>query len=167
MHGQHPQCVALTAPVANGPDPARHSEGMTDAASQGRLHADELLRLLTAGDDDGAERLLIEVSEIRDLVFVGAGLTTVARSEARTLPPAQRAQANTRQLQLGTLRDANRDNPEGLRIWLRRAAEEILLIRAQQAIADRVDADAQERTAARVDAEATGSASASSAAAST
>jgi hypothetical protein len=110
---------------------------MTDAASQGRRRAEEFLRLLTAGDD-GADRLLADVGEIRDLVFVGAGLTAVARAEARSLPPAQRAQANTRQLRLGELRDANRSSPEGLRTWLRRAGEEILLIRAQQAVADRI-----------------------------
>lgn len=139
---------------------------MTDAAAQGRTRADEFLRLLSAGDDD-ADELLAGIAEIRDLVFLGAGLTAIARAEARGLPPAQRAQANTRQLRLGILRDANRANPEGLRTWLRRAGEEILLIRSQQAVADRVEADAQARTAVRVAAEATGSATASSAAAST
>lgn len=140
---------------------------MTDPASDGARRAEHLLRLLTDGDHDGADRFLEELSDVRDLVFVGAGLTAVARSEARSLPPAQRAQANTRQLRLGVLRDANRDDPDGLRIWLRRAAEEILLIRSQQAIADAVTAGDQEWTAARVAAEATGNAAASSAAAST
>ena len=111
---------------------------MTDPAAEGRRRAEELLRLLTAGDDDGAARLLADVEEIRDLVFLGAGLTAVARAEARGLPPAQRAQANTRQLRLGVLRDTHRDDPDGLRTWLRRAGEEILLIRAQQAIADTI-----------------------------
>jgi hypothetical protein len=111
---------------------------MTDAATEGHRRADEFLRLLSAGDDDGADRLLADVGEIRDLVFLGAGLTAVARAESRGLPPAQRAQANTRQLRLGVLRDAHRDDPEGLRTWLRRAGEEILLIRAQQAIADSI-----------------------------
>jgi hypothetical protein len=100
-------------------------------------------------------------------VFLGAGLTAVARSEARSLPPAQRAQANTRQLRLGELRDANRNNPEGLRTWLRRAGEEILLIRSQQEIADRVAAEAQERTATRAAAEASGTSATSNAATST
>jgi hypothetical protein len=110
---------------------------MTDAAAEGRRRADEFLRLLTAGDE-GADRLLADVDEIRDLVFVGAGLTAVARAEARGLPPAQRAQANTRQVRLGELRNVHRSNPEGLRTWLRQAAEEILLIRAQQAVADSI-----------------------------
>jgi hypothetical protein len=140
---------------------------MSNPAADGARHAEELLRLLTDADEPGADRLLAEVTEIRDLVFVGAGLTAVARAEARTLPPAQRAQANTRQLRLGDLRDANRDNPAGLRIWLRQAAEEILLIRSQQAIADAVTAVGQERTTARAAAEATGSAATSSAATST
>jgi hypothetical protein len=140
---------------------------MTDPAADGARRAEDLLRLLTDGDDDGAGRLLGELSDVRDLVFAGAGLTAVARTEARNLPPAQRAQANTRQLRLGNLRDASRDNPAGLRAWLRKAAEEILLIRAQQAVADRVHAEAQERTTTRAAAEASGTAAASTAATST
>jgi hypothetical protein len=140
---------------------------MTDPAAEGARRAEDLLRLLTDGDDDGAGRLLGELIDVRDLVFAGAGLTAVARAEARNLPPAQRAQANTRQLRLGELRDANRDNPAGLRTWLRQAGEEILLIRSQQEVADRVIAGDQEWTAARAAAEASGTAAASTAAAST
>jgi hypothetical protein len=108
-----------------------------DPHGAGRRRADELVRLLTEDDDAGAERLLAGIPDVRDLVFVGAGLTAIARTEGRRLPPAQRAQANTRQLRLGVLRDANRNDPEGLRRWLRRAAEEVVLIRSQQAVADR------------------------------
>jgi hypothetical protein len=142
-----------------------HSGGVTspDPLAEGARRADHFLTLLST-DDAAAGDLLDGIPEVRDLVYLGAGLTAVARSEVRSLPPAQRAQANTRQLRLGLLRDANRDNPEGLRTWLRRAAEEILLIRSQQAIADRVDAAAQERTAARAAAEARGTAAASNAA---
>jgi hypothetical protein len=134
-----------------------------DPAAEGRRRADEYLTLLGT-DDDAAAALLAGLSDVRDLVFLGAGLTAVARAEARFLPPAQRAQANTRQERLGIVRDANRANPEGLRTWLRQAGEEIALIRAQRAIADRVHAADQERTAARVAAEASGTAAASSAA---
>jgi hypothetical protein len=137
-----------------------------DPLAEGARRADHFLTLLGT-DDAAAGDLLDSIPEVRDLVFVGAGLTAVARAEARGLPPAQRAQANTRQLRLGDFRDANRDNPAGLRTWLRRAGEEILLIRAQQAVADQVHADAQERTAARAEAEANGSAAASTAATST
>ena len=138
----------------------------SDPAAEGRRRADQFLTLLTA-DDAAAGELLAGLDEVRDLVFLGAGLTAVARAEARYLPPAQRAQANTRQLRLGVLRDANRTDPEGLRTWLRRAGEEILLIRSQQAIADRVGAEAQARTDTRAAAEASGTAAASSAATST
>jgi hypothetical protein len=138
-----------------------------DAAAEGRRRADQLLSLLADDDSTGAERLLGQVTEVRDLVFTGAGLTAIARAEARTLPPAQRAQANTRQERLGILRDANAANPQGLRSWLRRAAEEILLIRAQQAVADRVIAADQEWTDARAAEEANGTAAASSAATTT
>ena len=131
-----------------------------DPAAEGRRCADQFLMLL-ATDDAAAEGLLESVPEIRDLVFLGAGLTAVARAESRFLPPAQRAQASTRQLRLGELRDAHRSDPDGLRTWLRQAGEEILLIRAQQAVADRVIADDQEWTAARAAAEASGSAAAS------
>ena len=138
-----------------------------DPAAEGRRRADLLVTLLADDDTTGVDRLLAEVSEVRDLVFTGAGLTSVARAEARSLPPAQRAQANTRQERLGLLRNANATNPDGLRVWLRRAAEEILLIRAQQAVADRVAAGDQERTATRVAAEANGTAAASSTATTT
>ena len=109
----------------------------SDPQAAGRRTADELVRRLTDDDGAGADELLAGIDEIRDLVFVGAGLTAVARAEGRRLPPAQRAQASTRQLRLGTVRDAGRDDPEGLRVWLRRAAEEVVLIRQQQAVADR------------------------------
>ncbi|MCF6506887.1 hypothetical protein E9549_05635 [Blastococcus sp. MG754426] len=66
-------------------------------------------------------------------MFVGAGLTVIARAEGRALPTAQRAQASTRQLKLGEVRDANRDDPDGLRTWLRRSAEEILFLRSLHA----------------------------------
>jgi hypothetical protein len=131
-----------------------------DPAADGRRRADEFLALLGT-DDEAATALLDGLSDIRDLVFLGAGLTAIARAEARSLPPAQRAQANTRQERLGFIRDANRSDPDGLRAWLRRAGEEIALIRSQQAIADRVDAAAQERTVTRAAAEANGTAVAS------
>ncbi|WP_209308888.1 hypothetical protein [Blastococcus sp. CT_GayMR16] len=137
-----------------------------DPAAVGRRRADEFLALLGA-DDDAATALLDGLTDVRDLVFVGAGLTAIARAEARALPPAQRAQANTRQERLGSVRDANRSNPAGLRTWLRQAGAEIALIRSQQAVADRVNAEAQERTATRAAAEASGTAAASSAATTT
>lgn len=137
-----------------------------DPASEGRRRADQLLTLLTA-DDAAATSLLDSLSEVRELVFLGAGLTAVARAEARSLPPAQRAQANTRQLRLGALRDAGRADPAGLRIWLRQAGEEILLLRSQQAVTDRVAADDQARTATRAATEASGTAAASDAATTT
>ncbi|HVD27522.1 MAG TPA: hypothetical protein VNC79_03365 [Mycobacteriales bacterium] len=133
-----------------------------DPAAEGRRRADEFLTLL-GQDDDAATALLDGVDGVRDLVFLGAGLTAIARAEARSLPPAQRAQANTRQERLGMVRDTNRDNPAGLRAWLRQAGEEIVLIRSQQAVADRVHAEAQDRTALRAAAEASGTAAASSA----
>ena len=134
-----------------------------DPAAEGRRRADEYLTLL-GQDDDAAAALLAGLADVRDLVFLGAGLTAVARSEARFLPPAQRAQANTRQVRLGEVRDLHRANPEGLREWLRQAGEEIVLIRSQREIADRVHA--QER-ATRAAAEASGTAAASTAATTT
>jgi hypothetical protein len=103
----------------------------------GRRQADELLRLLP-NDTEGAQHLLAGIADIRELVFVGAALTATARSEARQLPPAQRAQASTRQVRLGQLRDSQRGAPEGLRTWLLRSADEVLLIRSLRATADRV-----------------------------
>jgi hypothetical protein len=138
-----------------------------DPAAEGRRRADALLDLLADDDTAGVERLLGELTEVRDLVFTGAGLTATARAEARTLPPAQRAQANSRQERLGLLRNANAANTDGLRIWLRRAAEEVLLIRSQQAVADRVIAADQEWTATRAAADADGTAAANNTATTT
>ena len=60
-----------------------------DPAADGRRRAARFLALLTA-DDAAAGELLDSLAEVRDLVFLGAGLTAVARAEARFLPPAQR-----------------------------------------------------------------------------
>ncbi|MGY1745111.1 hypothetical protein [Blastococcus sp. SYSU D00695] len=112
-----------------------------DDLTAGRARADELLARLDgapAGDTAAAQALLEEVTEIRELAFVGAGLTAIARAEGRRLPPAQRAQAATRQVHLGTLRDRHRTDPAGLRVWLLGAAEEIRLLRRLRAAAERV-----------------------------
>ena len=119
-----------------------------DPLAEGARRADRFLTHLST-DDAAADELLDGLTEVRDLVFLGAGLSAVARSEARSLPPAQRAQANTRQLRLGVLRDTNRSDPEGLRTWLRRAGEEILLLRSQRELADRVAAQERAATEAR------------------
>jgi hypothetical protein len=120
------------------PIPVVHSGAVTSSdADDGARRAAELLELL-GSDDSAADRLLAELTDVRSLVFVGAGLTAIARSEARFLPPAQRAQANSRQVRLGVLRDASRTDPDGLRSWLRRSAEEVQLIRSLRAAADRI-----------------------------
>jgi hypothetical protein len=100
----------------------------TDAQARGRARADEYLRLLTE-DADAAEALLAALDDVRDLVFLGAGLTAVSRAGARGLPPAQRAQAAGRQVRLGQQRDRARGDLDALRGWLRRSGEEALLVR--------------------------------------
>ncbi len=97
--------------------------------ADGRRRAEQFLRVL-AEDSAASEKVLAGLTDLRELVFLGAGLTALARTEARGLPPAQRAQASTRQTRLGTLRDANRDDIAGLRTWLRQAGEEVLFVRA-------------------------------------
>ena len=95
--------------------------------ADGRRRAEQFLRLL-AEDGAASEQLLAGLTDLRDLAFLGAGLTALARCESRGLPPAQRAQASARQIRLGTLRDANRDDAAGLRTWLRQAGEEVLFV---------------------------------------
>ena len=107
-----------------------------DPAAEGRRRADEFLTLLTA-DGPAADALLEGLTEIRDLVFLGAGLTVIARAEGRALPTAQRAQASTRQVNLGQLRDRSRTDIDGLRVWLRASGEEILFLRSLAAAAAR------------------------------
>ena len=101
------------------------SESPADA---GARRAAEDLQLVHEGRDDEAEALLAGLSDTRELVFVGAGFTARARRTGRTLPTAMRAQASTRQVLLGQLRDRNRFDVEGLRGWLRQAAEEVLTV---------------------------------------
>lgn len=108
-----------------------------DAAAEGRRRADEFLTLL-AREDAAADALLADLADLRDLVFLGAGLTAIARAEGRALPTAQRAQASTRQINLGQLRDANRGDLDGLRTWLRRSGEEVLFIRSLHARAQQL-----------------------------
>jgi hypothetical protein len=108
-----------------------------DAAAEGRRRADEFLTLLER-EDPAADVLLAELTEVRDLVFLGAGLTAIARAEGRALPTAQRAQASTRQINLGQLRDSHRGDLEGLRTWLRRSGEEVLFIRSLHARAQQL-----------------------------
>jgi hypothetical protein len=100
-----------------------------DPVAEGARRAEHLVRLLAEEDPVAADALLADL-DVRSLVFVGAAISTAARAEARRLPPAQRAQASTRQVRLALLRDANRTDPDGLRTWLHRAAEELLFLRA-------------------------------------
>jgi hypothetical protein len=97
-------------------------------ADLGARRAREYLQLVGAGRTDDADALLAGLSDTRELVFVGAAFTAVARRTGRTLPTAMRAQASTRQVRLGQLRDANRRDVEGLRDWLREAAAEVVLV---------------------------------------
>ncbi|GAB4081967.1 hypothetical protein GCM10028783_29160 [Modestobacter muralis] len=101
------------------------SESPADPADLGARRATEYLALLDAGRTDDAEALLAGLTDARELVFVGAGFTAMARRTGRTLPTAMRAQASTRQVLLGQLRDASRRDPDGLRRWLRDAGEEV------------------------------------------
>lgn len=107
----------------------RDSGGVTapsqSPADLGAHRAAEYLRLLDADRSDEAEALLAGLTDARELVFVGAGFTALARRTGRTLPTAMRAQASTRQVLLGQLRDASRRDPDGLRRWLREAGEEV------------------------------------------
>ena len=100
-----------------------------DPAAEGAGRAEQFVRALAEDDLVAADALLADL-DLRDLVFIGAGLTTAARAEARRLPPAPRAQASTRQVRLALLRDANRADPDGLRAWVMRAAEEVLFLRS-------------------------------------
>jgi hypothetical protein len=104
-------------------------EGVTapseSPADAGARRAAEYLQLVADGRTEDAESLLASLSDTRELVFMGAGLTTTARRIGRGLPTAMRAQSSTRQVLLGQLRDRNRRDVEGLRCWLREAAEEV------------------------------------------
>jgi hypothetical protein len=97
-------------------------------ADAGARLARQYLQLVEDDRPDEAEALLAGLADARELVFAGAGFTALARRTGRTLPTAMRAQASTRQVRLGQLRDANRRDVEGLRSWLREAAEELVTV---------------------------------------
>ena len=101
------------------------SESPADAGV--RLAA-EYVQLLRADRTADAEQLLAGLSDLRELAFVGSALTTTGRRTGRTLPTAMRAQSSSRQVLLGQLRDRNRGDVEGLRSWVRKAAEEVVLV---------------------------------------
>ena len=98
------------------------------AADLGARRARQYLDLAEAGRGDEAAFVISAVADPRDLVYVGAGFTALARMIARTLPPAMRAQANSRQAQLGQLRDRSRGDVDGLRSWLQQAGDEVLAV---------------------------------------
>jgi len=113
--------------------PATGHSGVVDASSEtpadlGARRARQYLHLVDSGRPDEAEQLLQGLTDTRELVFVGAGFTLLARRIGRPLPTAMRAQASSRQVRLGRLRDSNRGDVDGLRDWLRAAAEEVLLV---------------------------------------
>jgi hypothetical protein len=118
--------------VTAGPVTSGHSGGVDASpetpAELGARRARQYLDLAEAGRTDDAEDLLQSLSDTRELVFLGAGFTVLARRIGRPLPTAMRAQASSRQVRLGQLRDANRGDADGLRTWLRAAAEEVLLV---------------------------------------
>jgi hypothetical protein len=118
--------------VTARPAVSGHSGGV-DASSEtpaelGARRARQYLHLIESGRPDEADELLQGLTDPRELVFVGAGFTLLARRIGRPLPTAMRAQASSRQDRLGQLRNANRRDVDGLRTWLRAAAEEVLLV---------------------------------------
>jgi hypothetical protein len=98
------------------------------AADLGARRARQYLDLADAGRTDEASFVISAIADPRDLVYVGAGFTALARMLARMLPPAMRAQASGRQAQLGQLRDRNRGDVDGLRSWLQQAGDEVLTV---------------------------------------
>ena len=118
----------MTADAALSRDSGAVAASPDTPAELGARRAREYLHLLQSARPDAAESLLQGLTDPRDLVFLGAGLTRLARRIGRPLPTAMRAQASTRQVRLGQLRDANRRDVDGLRTWLRAAAEEVVFV---------------------------------------
>jgi hypothetical protein len=98
------------------------------AAALGARRARQHLALADAGRGEQADFLLAVLRDPRELVALGAGLTALARMGARMLPPAARAQAGTRQLELARVREDAGSDVDALRHWLRQAAAETLAV---------------------------------------
>jgi hypothetical protein len=98
------------------------------AAGLGARRARQFLSLADAGHGGQADFLVVVLGDPGELVALGAGLTALARMAARMLPPAARAQAGVRQLELGRVRDAAGSDVDALRDWLRQAGAEALAV---------------------------------------
>ena len=122
----------MDRPLTAGAPVDGHSGGVHASpetpAEVGARRARQYLDLAEAGRADEAEALLQSLTDTRELAFLGAGFTVLARRIGRPLPTAMRAQASSRQVRLGQLRNAARGDADGLRTWLRAAAEEVQLV---------------------------------------
>jgi hypothetical protein len=99
-----------------------------NAAVLGARRARQFLSLTDAGHSGQADFLVAVLGDRGELVAMGSGLTALARMAARMLPPAARAQAGARQLELGRVRDAAGSDVDALRDWLRQAGAEALAV---------------------------------------
>ena len=99
-----------------------------NAAGLGARRARQYLSLADAGRSEQADFVIDVLSDPRELVALGAGLTALARMSGRMLPPALRAQAGARQLELGRSRDSAGPDVDALRNWLRQAGAEALAV---------------------------------------
>ena len=122
----------MDRPLTAGAPISGHSGGVHASretpAEVGARRARQYLELVEAGRGEEAEALLQGLTDTRELAFLGAGFTVLARRIGRPLPTAMRAQASSRQVRLGELRNAGRGDADRLRTWLRAAAEEVQLV---------------------------------------
>ena len=118
----------MTARPADSGDSGAVDASPETPAELGARRARQYLDLVEAGRTDDAEQLLQGLTDPRELGYLGAGFTVLARRIGRPLPTAMRAQASSRQVRIGQLRDANRRDVDGLRTWLRAAADEVVLV---------------------------------------
>ena len=98
------------------------------AAGLGARRARQFLSLADAGRAEQAGFVLLVLHDPGELVALGAGLTALARMGARMLPPAARARAGARQLELARVRDGAGSDVDALRDWLRQAGAEALAV---------------------------------------
>ncbi|MCZ2828648.1 hypothetical protein O2W14_07380 [Modestobacter sp. VKM Ac-2986] len=99
-----------------------------NAVALGARRARQHLSLADAGHREQADFVIDVLGDPGALLAMGAGSTALARMAARLLPPAPRARAGARQLELARVRDDAGSDVDALRGWLRQATAEALAV---------------------------------------
>lgn len=107
----------MTGPVP----PHDYDDAATDAVTAaliGNRRAHQYLRLLDLGRDEEAHELLESLDTPAELVNMGYGLASIARTAAAGLSGMHRRKAAQRATELDAMFETHKVSPEHLRTWV-------------------------------------------------